>query len=273
MNGPFVIQRISREIIEKILMNPSEPHRHDHEELIILTHGRPVHVVDFTSETLQSPVIVYVAQGKVHSFQPDAETRGWVIRYTGDYIPQGNFNFYSTFLDEINFPLEEGFCSSTLHDLCEIMLREYEQQPPDYLMIRHLLQALLSKLEAATKKQFLDERVSGNSQVITFNNFLQTLEYNFKRPVGVDFYADKLNMSSRNLNLISQSVFGKSVTEIIETRRLIEARRMLLNTNLTVAEIGFDLGYSEKSYFSRVFKKKTGTTPTEFRDKLHLVVS
>jgi AraC family transcriptional regulator, transcriptional activator of pobA len=273
MNVPFEIQKITGEVIGMILMNPSEPHRHDHEELIIVTHGNPTHLVDFTSEILDPPVIVYIAQGKVHSFLPDMETRGWVIRYAGEFIPQSSFNFYSTFIDNVNYKLDVDFCSTTMNDLCEIMLRENEQPLPDYKMISHLLNAVLSKLESATKKQFLDENVTGNSQVITFNNFLQILEYNYKRPVGVDFYADKLNMSARNLNLISQSVFGKSITDIIETRKLIEARRLLLNSEKSVSEIGFELGYSEKSYFSRVFRKKTGTTPTLFRNRTESVIS
>ena len=273
MDVPFVIQKISRDLVETILMNPSEPHRHNHEELIIITHGQPTHFVDFTSQLIEPPMIIYVAQGKVHSFLPDEDTLGWVIRYTSEFIPQSNFNFYSTFLDNINFPLDIDFCSTTLNDLCEIMLRENEQDPADYKMIRHLLNAVLAKLETGTKKQFLDEKVSGNSQVITFNNFLQILEYNFKRPVGVDFYADKLNMSARNLNLISQAVFGKSITEIIETRKLIEARQLLLNSDKTVSEVGYELGYNEKSYFSRVFHKKTGTTPTMFRKQMQQVIS
>jgi AraC family transcriptional regulator, transcriptional activator of pobA len=273
MDVPFVIQKISQELVEMIMMNPSEPHRHDHEELLIVTHGNPTHVVDFTAELLEPPVIVYVAQGKVHSFIPDGNTRGWVIRYMSDFIPQTAFNFYSGFMDDINYPLDCDFCSTTMNDLCEIMIRENRQEPVDYTMIRHLLNAILSKLESATKKEFLDEKVTGNSQVITFNNFLQILEYNYKRPVGVEFYADKLNMSSRNLNLISQSVFGKSITEIIETRKLIEARQLLLNSDKTISEIGFELGYNEKSYFSRVFRKKTGTTPSAFRSQLHSVIS
>jgi AraC-like DNA-binding protein len=80
-------------------------------------------------------------------------------------------------------------------------------------------------------------------------------------------------MSPRNLNLISQSVFGKSITEIIETRKLIEARSLLLNTGKSVSEIGYELGYNEKSYFTRVFRKKTGVTPTEFREQMYTAIS
>ena len=273
MNVPFTLEKISREVVETILQNPASPHRHDHEELIIVTQGNPTHFVDFTAKPIEPPVIIYVAQGKVHSFIPDLETRGWVIRYTNEFIPQSGFNFYSGFLDEVNYKLDETFCSTTINDLCEIMVRENAQEPVDFNIIRHLLLAVLSKLESATKTQFLDEKVSGNSQLISFNNFLKILEYNYKRQAGVDFYADKLNMSSRNLNLISQVVFGKSITDIIETRKLLEARQLLLASDKTVSEIGYELGYNEKSYFTRVFHKKTGTTPTEFRKQMQSVIS
>jgi len=273
MTEPFKIVKLTTEVTENALMNPSDPHRHDHEELLIITHGNPVHFLDFTEERLQSPVIVYVAQGKVHSFIPDAGTQGWVIRYKNELVPQSRFNFYSNFLDQINYQLSEDYCSTTLNSLCEIMLKEYQEQPINYQIIRHLLSALLAKLESDSKKEYFDNQATNHSQLVTFNNFLKILEFNFMRAESADFYADKLNMSSRNLNLISQSVFGKSITEIIETRKLIEARTLLLNTGKSVSEIGYELGYNEKSYFTRVFRKKTGVTPTEFREKMYTAVS
>jgi len=273
MNEPFKIVELTYETTALMMMDPLDPHRHEEEELLIITQGHPLHSVDFTREVLQSPVIVFVAQGKVHSFLPDNETRGWVIRYKNELIPESKFNFYSNFTDKINYPLSTDYCSTTLNSLCEIMLKEYQETPPNYQIIKHLLNALLTKLESDSKRDYLVPQVSRHPHVITFNNFLKILEYNYKRPEGADFYADKLNMGTRNLNLISQQVFGKSITEIIETRKLIEARNLLLNTDKSVSEIGYELGYNEKSYFSRVFRKNTGATPTEFRDQMQLVIS
>jgi AraC family transcriptional activator of pobA len=270
---PFKILKLTRELTEPEILNPVEPHRHDHEELLIITHGSPVHNLDFMKEVLQSPVIVYVAQGKVHSFIPDSDTQGWVIRYKNELVPQSRFNFYSNFIDQINYPLSIDYCSTTLNSLCEIMLKEYQQEPINYQIIRHLLSALLIKLETDSKKEYLDEKTANHSQIITFNNFLKILEFNYMRSESADFYADKLNMTARNLNLISQSVFGKSITEIIETRKLIEARNLLLNSGKSVSEIGYELGYNEKSYFTRVFRKKTGVTPTEYREQMINAVS
>jgi AraC-like DNA-binding protein len=242
-------------------------------QLLIITQGNPVHYLDFKKEELQAPVIVYVAQGKVHNFVPDAETRGWVIRYKNELVPESRFNFYSHFLDQINYSLTEDYCSTTLDSLCEIMLKEYQDEHVNYQVIKHLLSALLTKLETESKQEYLDGQAANRSQMVTFNSFLKILEFNYMRPEGADFYADKLNMSTRNLNLISQSAFGKSITEVIETRKLIEARNLLLNSGKSISEIGYDLGYNEKSYFTRVFRKKTGVTPSEYREQMNTDIS
>lgn len=273
MDVPFKIVKLTKEITGSAMKNPMGPHRHEHEELLIITHGRPIHALDFAKDELQSPVIVYVAQGKVHNFIPDAATEGWVFHYKNELLPQSRFNFYSNFLDRVRYPLSEEYCSTTLNSLCEIILKESREEQVNFQVIKHLLGALLSRLESESKKEYLDSQASNHSQLVTFNNFLKILEFNFMRPESADFYAEKLNMSSRNLNLISQAVFGKSITEIIETRKLIEARGLLLNTGKTVSEIGYELGYSEKSYFTRVFRKKTGVTPTEFREQMPPAIS
>jgi AraC-like DNA-binding protein len=97
---------------------------------------------------------------------------------------------------------------------------------------------------------------------------MKILEENYRRPLGVEFYAEKLFMSARNLNLICQNIMNQSVSEMIETRKLTEAKNLLTTTQKSISEIGFELGYNEKSYFSNVFKKKTGQTPTEFREEM-----
>lgn len=273
MTEPISITPLTCEFLEPMVLNPLEIHRHDHEELWIITHGNPVHSIDFSAETLQSPVIVYVAQGKVHSFLPDLHTRGWLIRYKSDFIPQSRLRFYSAFLDKVHYQLSKDYCSTTLQSLCTIMLKESIELNPDSEVLKHLLSALLAKLETDSKRAYLDAKTSNNSRLITFNNFLKILENNFRRPEGADFYADKLNMSSRNLNLITRAVFGKSATEIIETRKLMEARRLLLTTEKSISEIGFELGYNEKSYFTRVFRKKTGVTPSMFREQTPVLIS
>jgi AraC-like DNA-binding protein len=128
-------------------------------------------------------------------------------------------------------------------------------------------------IESERKKTDNIDKHFYNSQNITFKNFLAILEENFRRPEGVDFYAEKLFMTARNLNLICHNILLKSVSEIIETRKLIEAKNLLITTNKTISEIGFELGYNEKAYFTTVFKKKSGQTPSEFREEMSRLIS
>jgi AraC-like DNA-binding protein len=154
-----------------------------------------------------------------------------------------------------------------------MMYNESRQPIPDYAIIRHLLSALFTMIESERKKTEKIDKRFYNTQNITFKNFLAILEENFRRPEGVDFYAEKLFMTARNLNLICHNILQRSVSEIIETRKLIEAKNLLITTNKTISEIGFELGYNEKAYFTTVFKKKSGQTPSEFREEMNRLIS
>jgi AraC-like DNA-binding protein len=154
-----------------------------------------------------------------------------------------------------------------------MMHAEMQQIVPDYGIVRHLLSALFTMIESERKRLDPDPTDPAGTQNITFKNFLQILEENFHRPEGVEFYAEKLFMSSRNLNLICQNILQKSVTEIIETRKLIEAKNLLIHTDKTVSEIGYELGYNEKAHFTNVFKRRSGQTPTEFREEMRKLIS
>jgi len=128
-------------------------------------------------------------------------------------------------------------------------------------------------IESERKKKEPEEKSFQKTKNITFKNFLKILEENYHRPEGVDFYAEKLFMSARNLNIICQQIVQLSATELIETRKLIETKNLLISTNKTISEIGYELGFNEKSYFTSVFKKKSGQTPTEFRDEMNKLIS
>lgn len=253
---------------------PDPPHRHRYEELILVAQGNPVHFIDFKKEVLQAPCFVYVPMGKVHQFHADLDSRGWAIRYLNEYIPEAPFHFYNNFLDFTTIALPPNGCLERFYTLCHMMKSEYEQPQPDHQVIRPLLQAFMAMVESERKRSMpVPDEGPRQAQLIACNNFLKILEANFRRAEGVGFYAEKMNTSVRNLNLITSNVMGKSVSELIESRKLIEAKQLLLNTDKTISEIGYELGYSEKSYFSRVFHKKTGMTPSDYKAAVLVMIA
>lgn len=123
------------------------------------------------------------------------------------------------------------------------------------------------------KRNMPTESSSKSHHIEAFGKFLKLLEEHYHLDEGVTFYAEKMNMSERNLNIICKNNFQKSVSEIIESRKLTEAKRLLIHTDKSVSEVGFELGYNEKSYFTRVFHSKIGATPSRYRELTKTLIS
>lgn len=276
MSEPFKIYKFTAEDAERTNLSPDGPHYHDYEELLIGLEGQIAHFIDFKVTTFKAPYISFVTKGKLHQLKPmilDGKCDIWVMQFSTEFIPDTVFRLYAYYHDNANVEVKENVCFNRLATLCEMMYDEMQQPNPKLAIVHDLLKLLFTMIEAEREKLMDDGVVYPNVQNTTFKNFLKIIEENFRRPEGVDFYAEKLFMSSRNLNLICQSILNKSVSEIIETRKLIEAKNLLIYTDMSVSEIGFELGYNEKAYFTSVFKKKSGQTPTEFREEMRRLVS
>lgn len=91
------------------------------------------------------------------------------------------------------------------------------------------------------------------------------IERYYKTQRNVQFYADRMNMSLSNLNKVSVKATGKTVHNNIKTRILEKAKSFLANTNVSVKEISFTLGFEDSAYFTRFFTTNTGMSPVAFR--------
>lgn len=272
----FQIHKPSKEELELLSTSPEQLHNHDFEELLIGIEGDLEHFIDFTSERLSSPYISFVTKGKMHRAVPlpkDNKSSLWVIKFKSEFIPETTFQLYSNYHNHSNLQLKKDANFDRMVTLCEMMFAESMQEIPDFAVVRHLLSALFIMIESQRKKLEPIQSNFQTTQNITFKNFLTILEENFRRPEGVEYYSEKLFMSTRNLNLICHNILQQSVSEIIETRKLIEAKNLLISTDKPISEIGYELSYNEKAYFTNVFKKRTGQTPTEFREEMRKIIS
>ncbi|WP_085537736.1 helix-turn-helix domain-containing protein [Massilibacteroides vaginae] len=271
MEQLFTISKFSEEQSKRMSAFVFEPHSHDFEELVICKSGVIEHHIDFQRSLLTAPLVSFISKGKAHAVQmlADSQNRypeGWTFRFKSSFISESRFQLYSDYHDFANVELPDGVQFDRICVITQMIEDETKQETPDYSIIRSLLSTLFILIESERKKKALP--IADNNQNITFKSFLRILEDNFKRDVSVDFYAEKLNMSARNLNLICRNILQRSVSEIIETRKLTEAKNLIMHSDKTISEIGFELGYNEKAYFTKVFKKKAGVTPSEFRNEM-----
>lgn len=273
MKEPFQIMRVNDKIAKKIAKVPAhQPHIHDYEEIIVVIKGTVEHFIDFESTVLQGPFVSFVTKGKSHRIKPifDAgESDGFAIRFQSEFVTETIFQLYHFFHEDANIFFSNPPEFQRFITLCEMLHEEAHQETSNYVVMRSLLNTLITILEVEKRKSL--ENNIASKQNKSFIKLLQLLEENYRLPVSASFYAKKLFMSSRNLNLICNQIVQKSISEIIQTRKLIEAKKLLTSTNKPVYEIGFELGFKEQAYFSSVFKKKTGQTPSEFRKEAKLL--
>ena len=76
-----------------------------------------------------------------------------------------------------------------------------------------------------------------------------------------------MNLSPKRLNEITRKMLGKTITQLIHDRILLEAKRELIFSGRSIKEISYELGFEDPAYFSRFFKKQSGFSPTHFRKK------
>jgi AraC-like DNA-binding protein len=118
-------------------------------------------------------------------------------------------------------------------------------------------------------RQFITRKASNRDILSRVESLLTDYFSNNKERIGlptVKFLADALNLSSSYLGDLLKKETGLNAQEHIHHAIIDQAKNILMNSNKSVSEIAYDLGFEYPQYFSRLFKQKTGITPGEFRN-------
>lgn len=91
------------------------------------------------------------------------------------------------------------------------------------------------------------------------------LEKYYKEEKSLEFYAQEVGISLRHLLKLVKATFGVTIIQLIAERKMMEAKRLLIQSPWNISEIGFALGYKEKSHFSKAFKKVVGYSPMAYK--------
>ncbi|HLT88921.1 MAG TPA: helix-turn-helix domain-containing protein [Sphingobacterium sp.] len=139
-------------------------------------------------------------------------------------------------------------------------------------MLRTYLKQLFIKSARLWKKQNLNKELTEqNSDLEFFRKFTLLVDEHYKEKHHVADYAELLFIAPKTISHKFKRLNLPQPNDVIKNRILLEAKRLLVHTNLTVKEVGYELGYEDPAYFSRLFVQKSGETPSAFRAKFHAV--
>ncbi|NML69279.1 AraC family transcriptional regulator [Chryseobacterium sp. RP-3-3] len=268
----IVIERIEKRTINTVdNLFDKGIHRDSHYIFTFLESGRARMMVDFKVVEARDAAVFFLLPGQVHEGILMEDVNGWFVAVKADMLPDSVRSVFEESLVDIqpisvdkNWVEKLSTCAGMLQMSCtEEMLGSKE----GFLVIRSFINAF-SGMYAMI---FLGENnleVSNENRAIQLTRTFRILvRKEFKTMKSPSAYAEALNISRGYLTDVIREVTGKSAQYWIHQEVLIESKRLLSFTHLTVKEIAYELGYSDHAYFSRLFSKVEGCPPSEFRDK------
>jgi AraC-like DNA-binding protein len=249
------------------------PHSHPFHQVFFITEGTGTHWVDGEETRIRGPWVMLVAKGKTHLYLPDVQAEGWMFDFGEEFLDSDASWLFSDFLATPNLPLttddlfeQASALASLLWDIGK--LKADEARP----VLRHLLSAFLHLLQSRIREQATHKREHQTSDFKLFQAFLHQLDASFAKEREVEFYVRKLRCTPRRLASACRLILGKTPQTLLIERSVLEAKRMLLHSDLSIQEIAASLGCEDQSNFTKMFRKATGETPSGFRKSRNLIV-
>jgi AraC-like DNA-binding protein len=243
--------------------------RPDFHQLIALYAGKLTCSVDFTEHVLAEGNWLWIRPGQVRQYRSGiAGAEGVMVLFQSDYLDAATAR--AARIDEpgTGRPIDQsGSKGTTEREVLALLQRQHDNPstlPPELYAatMRHLLAVLVLRLANASGR---DDGVAAGGE--TFRRFRLAVETEFARTRRVEDYAQLLGYSVRTLTRVTQEAVGCAAKAYIDDRVLLEAKRLLVHSDLAAQAIGQRIGFSEGTAFARFFRQRAGLAPASFRSQ------
>ncbi len=247
------------------------PHRHSYYHMLWMKNADGKHVLDFETFEIKPHSVFFISPDQVHAWTSTIPATGYVINFSAAFFRQ----MYPRQDDAAEFPFFHiASADSALYlsadqftglaPLMEEIGREFQQgQPWRHDVIRSYLLILLTRLRRLRPPRAADLAAPKNYSMA--RRFKLLIDRHYLDFASVQDYASALTVTDRRLNEAVRDATGKTATQLIHERILLEAKRLLTQSDLGISEVAFRLRFEDPAYFSRFFKKHALLTPVEFK--------
>ena len=246
-------------------------HKHSFYHLVFFTKGDGSQTIDFQQVPVKPFQIYFMIPGQVHNWAFEGDVDGYIVNFSASFFQSfllkanylEDFPFFTGIVDEavIDIPVE---MQEKVIALFEELIREYEESN---LLETDMIKAIMLQLFINVARLKFD---TVNKNIPSYNytllsSFQKLIEKNYTNMRLPKQYAELLYITPNHLNALCNDVLGIPAGEVIRNRVALEAKRLLINNDLTILEIANQLNFADNSYFTKFFKKQAGITPEEFR--------
>lgn len=244
----------------------NDPWRKDFFEIVWLQNEFPLHAIKDGGEPERGDWIYLIPPYRVHQLNK-AGKNGIILSFKRDFLDEEDKEFYLDVFKIFNIQGEFSCLPLTPENAKELgkvyplLEEEYLEQHNSFLILKAMLKVFLLKLIRIKEHVFTTQDVNQKRVY----EFMMLLEENYQEERTADFYAAELGISSKRLNQILKEKLDKTGMQLIHDRIILEAKRKIIHSENTLKEIAYDLGFTDRPYFSRFFKKQTGSSPEDFQ--------
>lgn len=243
--------------------------------IILITDGQEKVAVNEHKRIIRAGNVICSRPGEVWSWQPDMKLEGLALIFEEPFL----LSFFNDplFLDRFTylqanrtspFLLPDTVLQDRLHHLFSLMKAEIDDsRNKDQHILRAMLYETLMLLNRAESTDDSGQPMNEVSVSRYVDGFIRAVEAEYTERHHVEYYADKLCITSNYLNKVVRQSLGTTAKLYIHKKLFEEAERLLVYTTLTVTEIAERLHFDSASYFVRFFRKQASTTPLKYREK------
>lgn len=242
-------------------------HRLNFYQLLIFRKGRGVHEVDFQKIAYSENTVIPIAMGQVQRFAANAEVEGYAILFTPDFLVKENLDYsylyhFTIFMHTIR-PIS-SIANQAIYTLIGEMISEQQKgavfNSGEYQ--RNLLKNFLIQIER-NKRERSD--IVCKDSLHLFMNFRKLLEQQVNYKLRVADLCEELGISPKQLNASLKLYNYTSAKQYIEDRVLLEVKRLLVYSELSIKEIAYQIGFDDPTNFTKYFKAHMKVLPTDYR--------
>jgi AraC family transcriptional activator of pobA len=244
----------------------NDPWRKDFFEIVWLQQEYPLHTVLEGEPAEIGDWIYLIPPYRVHQLKK-AGKNGILLSFKRDFLDDEDKEFYLDLFKIFNIQGEFSFLPlapenvAELRPVYDLLAAEYESKPAADQIIKALLRVFLLKLIRVKEHVFTAQSLNQKRVY----QFMLLLEENYEQERNAEFYADQIGISTKRLNQILKEKLDKTAMQLIHDRIILEAKRKIIHSEHSLKEIAYLLGFSDRPYFSRFFKKQTGFSPEDFK--------
>lgn len=273
LQRPFNLQIQRFEDAVKVFKGSVPPNRFSHFYIAIVTEGRGVKSIGLCEFEVKPNTLIFIPSSVIHSSHSFTQnTKGYILSFDARFVLLkhsdkeviSNLSFFNP--GNQPFLYVNNSHKQPLLNCFENIAQEYVNYSlfKDDLMQLYILE-LLFKVERLYKMQITTQGTFDNAVTKLTSEFKKLIEKHFLIEKQVRFYAETMNLHPNYLNAAVKQSTGKTCSEWIHQRVLLEAKCLLRTTNLSVKEIAYYLSFADSAYFSKYFKKFSSKTPLEYK--------